>query len=424
MKQFNMDLSSTKRSIVNYCKSLTERAGRVQSKFVADMVYGCIASGSTILADIARALQEPIHLSNTIDRLSLNLSKALSPPIEEAYARHVCALLGSRPLLLVDDSDVCKPHGRMFESLALVRDGSSQKNKYQPGYQCTEIVGLTLENRQPISLFSSIYSSEEKDFVSVNRITDDAIRELAARFPEGACFVFDRGYDRQTLYELFHTHGHQRFIVRIKDNRYYEHKGQCKTAAMIAAAYKGKYGMHIQRWNRDKNRMENQEVSVSACPVRVPHLDMQLYMVLVYRVGMPPMYLLTNMMVKSKAACRQIVGAYTSRWRIEEYFRFKKQCLGFERFRVRSLQAIRNLNRILTYATGWLAGTARRCMFPSHFSSRLIQYGQSLRTQVTFVYYQLHTGTQYLLGKARSGIRKFFPRRKPPNRVQSIFAYM
>ena len=56
------------------------------------------------------------------------------------------------------------------------------------------------------------------------------------------------------------------------------------------------------------------------------------------------MMLATNKAIKSKEDVVSIVRTYMSRWRIEEYFRFKKQHFGFENFRVRSLMSINNLN--------------------------------------------------------------------------------
>ncbi|MCL2576494.1 MAG: transposase [Defluviitaleaceae bacterium] len=42
------------------------------------------------------------------------------------------------------------------------------------------------------------------------------------------------------------------------------------------------------------------------------------------------------------------------RWRIEEYYRFKKQGYGFEKFLVRSLDSIRNLDLLLSMAIGYI----------------------------------------------------------------------
>ena len=56
--------------------------------------------------------------------------------------------------------------------------------------------------------------------------------------------------------------------------------------------------------------------------------------------------LITNRTINSKEDVIDIVRTYMSRWRIEEYFRFKKQEYGFENMRVRSLKAINNINKM------------------------------------------------------------------------------
>ena len=43
------------------------------------------------------------------------------------------------------------------------------------------------------------------------------------------------------------------------------------------------------------------------------------------------------------------------RWRIEEYFKFKKQCFDYENLRVRPLRSIRNLDFLLTMAIGYIS---------------------------------------------------------------------
>ena len=49
---------------------------------------------------------------------------------------------------------------------------------------------------------------------------------------------------------------------------------------------------------------------------------------------------------------------YLMRWRIEEYFKFKKQQFELEDLRVMSLQSIRNLNLLATLAAGYIALTS------------------------------------------------------------------
>lgn len=56
------------------------------------------------------------------------------------------------------------------------------------------------------------------------------------------------------------------------------------------------------------------------------------------------MLLLSNLrMQEKKRLCHIVTKVYLLRWRIEEYFRFKKQQFELEDLRVMSLQSIRNL---------------------------------------------------------------------------------
>lgn len=67
------------------------------------------------------------------------------------------------------------------------------------------------------------------------------------------------------------------------------------------------------------------------------------------------MMLVTNKETKSKEDVIQVAKTYFSRWRIEEYFRCKKQMFHFENFLVQKLEAINALNFYLTLRMTFLA---------------------------------------------------------------------
>ena len=69
-----------------------------------------------------------------------------------------------------------------------------------------------------------------------------------------------------------------------------------------------------------------------------------IYLVLVYGITEHPMMLAINKEITSKEDVSKVARAYFSRWKIEEYFRCKKQMFQFENFRIRKLCAI-NLSR-------------------------------------------------------------------------------
>jgi len=81
------DVYQIKRKAVSFAKSIISKVNQVESKFVTHMIYGILKSGSVILRDIAVALHEPVQVKNTIERLSRNLSRPLSPSILLQYTK-------------------------------------------------------------------------------------------------------------------------------------------------------------------------------------------------------------------------------------------------------------------------------------------------------------------------------------------------
>ena len=147
-----------KRDIINFSKKISDGCDKPESKFIMDMIYGISKSKDILLSSIADALDKKIKKAYTIDRLSDNLTNDLSASVDNNYCNLVMNSLGENPVFLIDDSDIIKPLGEKFEDLGIVRDGSSRNKNYEKGYHHTEIVGLTKNMKQPISIFSKIHS--------------------------------------------------------------------------------------------------------------------------------------------------------------------------------------------------------------------------------------------------------------------------
>ena len=398
------DVYTTKREVIHFSKSLVPKENRVESKFVTQTIYGLLKSGSTILKDIATALNEPIHIKNTIDRLSQNLRRQLSPDIQQNYTQKIVKALGKHPVILVDDSDVIKPHGEKFEALGQVRDGSSKGKKIEKGYLVTEMVGLTANKKQPVSLVAHLHSSVEKDYKSTNEVLFQGLNRVIDCLSEKATFVFDRGYDMNALFHFMYKK-QQDFIVRLTENRKLFWKGKWFKAPVLRDSRKG----HIKTTQpfREAGKEKRETVYISHLNIKITASKNPVNLVLVYGLGKTPMMLATNKLIKGKEDVIQIVRTYLSRWRIEEYFRFKKQHFGFENFRVRSLTSINNLNQLLTYAIGLLGLLADK-LSTSKLSRQLIHNAKALRKDVQFYYYQLAEGIISTLAYARTGIQDWF----------------
>jgi len=105
-------------------------------------------------------------------------------------------------------------------------------------------------------------------------------------------------------------------------------------------------------------------------------------------------------------------------WRIEEYFRFKKQRYAFEDFRVRSLNSIRTLHRILTLLAG-LIGMLSEKRDESVFVMELIAVSRRIykpkkeRAKRKFLHYAIGDAIFTILRKTIVGINDFIAPLKP-----------
>ncbi len=400
MDNFTINNYEMKRDIINFSKKICKGASKPETKFTMDMIYGISKSKDVLLSSIAGALDEDTKKAYTIDRLSDNLSNDLSNSINENYCNLAMDSLGENPVFLIDDSDIIKPLGEKFEDLGIVRDGSSRNKSYKKGYHHTEIVGLTQNKKQPISLFSKIHSSTQKDFVSANDITfegiDKIVNMLNKRKQKGI-FVNDRGYDNNLIFNHYFEKN-QYFIIRLKENRkvYCNHRWHKITA--IRDSHKGKIKMNLLFQGEEK------ECSVSVIKVQITAKKKWINLVLVYGLGETPMMLVSNIPIKSKEDVIKIARCYLDRWRIEEYFKFKKQEYNFENFRVRTLKSINNLNKMLTYTIGLIALLSEK-IGKREFVNKIIKESKSLKDNVYLWFYQLARGIYNILSKAKCGIR-------------------
>jgi len=397
MTNSTTDTYEIKRKIMNFSNKLTRDAGKVQTKFVGDMIYGLAKSRSVLLSDISDALMEPIKKVNTIERLSKNLMTELDQSIKVNYDHEVKNFLGESPVILVDDSDVIKPHGLHFDSLGMVRDGSSPKKNYEKGYMVTEMVALTKRNKQPISVFSHIHSSTEKAYKSTNSVTYEGLDQVISLLDERGTFVFDRGYDMNELFKYMYKNN-QDFIVRLTSRRKLFHKGKWYKSTTLCDARKGKIKTTVLFAG------EKKECFISHLNVQITASRNNICLVLVYGLGKKPMMLATNKPILSKEDVIKILRLYMSRWRIEEYFRFKKQAYDFENFRVRNLRAINNLNKLLTYTLGFISMLSDH-VGKSNLSNKMVKRSKALRSKVLFHCYQISKGISNTLAYAKNGIK-------------------
>jgi len=373
------------------------------------MTYGMLASGSCLLTDVVDQLHEDSKKVNSVERLTRHLNQGIPKAALSSYLHTIRKWIPDQPVIHIDDSDIVKPDGRKFEALGLVRDGSKStgtKNVYEKGYHVTEACVMTKSNH-PVSIYSKIHSSKEKNFTSINDITFDAMARGKAMFGK-ATFVMDRGYDDNKMFLKLDALK-QDYVIRLTAKRKLLFHHKWVAATELRNRRKGKITTPV--FYKGKKR----EAYLSHVKVQITASRKDIYLVLVYGITEHPMMLATNKELKSREDVIQIARLYFSRWRIEEYFRCKKQVFQFENFRVRKLKAINALNFYITLCMAFLALISMKSE-TNLLKVSIIQTAAPIKEKVQFCYYRLAKGISGILSYAKEGVRLWFRTKRPAYR--------
>src|SRR5574344_247666 len=395
-----------KREILSFSNKISRKLSKPYRKFTADMTYGMLASGSCLLTDIADQLHEDSKKVNSVERLTRHLNKGTSKQALLSYLQTVRKWVPDDPVIHIDDSDVIKPDGYKFEALGMVRDGSKStktKNVYEKGYHVTEACVMTKDNH-PVSIYSKIHSSKEKTFTSVNSVTFDAMERGKAMFGK-ANFVMDRGYDDNKMF-LKLDELKQDYVIRLTAKRKLFFHNKWVAATELRNRRKGKITTPV--FYKGKKR----EAYLSHVKVQITASRKDIYLVLVYGITEHPMMLATNKEIKSKDDLIKVARTYFSRWKIEEYFRCKKQMFQFENFRVRKLKAINSLNFYITLCMACLEMLAIESETTA-LKVQIIKTADPIKQKVFFCYYRLAKGITGILSYAKEGVRLWFRTKRP-----------
>ena len=406
MVNFTSNTYQMKREILTFSNKISRHLSKPDIKFTADMTYGMLASGSCLLTDVVDQLHETSKKVNSVERLTRHLNKGTPVKALNSYLSVIRKWIPGEPVIHIDDSDIVKPDGYKFEALGIVRDGSKStdtKNVYVKGYHVTEACVLTKSNH-PVSIFSEIHSSKEKSFTSTNDITFSAMERGAAMFGK-ATFVMDRGYDDNKMF-LKLDELKQDYVIRLTAKRKLFFHGKWVPATQLRNQRKGKIKTPLMY------KGKRHDAYLSHVKVQITASRKDIYLVLVYGITEHPMMLATNKEIKSKEDVIKVAKTYFSRWRIEEYFRCKKQMFQFENFRVRKLSAINALNFYITLCMAFLAHISMKSE-TNALKVSIIQKADPIKEKVHFCYYRLAKGISGILSYAKEGVRLWFRAKRP-----------
>ena len=391
-----------KRDLSNFSEKISKGLKRPKSKFVVQMLYGILAGNKVHLSEIARSLNEKITLKKTIDRLSRNLfSFSEKNMVMDNYIAEVKKQTNEeQAVIVIDNSDITKPCSPKMEAISDVHDGST--GEIRKGYFTIEAAVLSKGKKMPMPVYEKVFSSSENGFVSMTRENLCCLESLSAHFGKNCVRALDRGFDANDYYRHF-LKNDEKFVIRAKKNRNVIYKNKTRNIMDVAGSYKGRYRMDFM-----DERGRKTECKISYIPVKLCEFPAKdLVLVAVCGFGKEPMLLITNLAsTEKKKLCMIAAKVYLMRWRIEEYFKFKKQQFELEDLRVISLRSIRNLNLFATLAAGYIA-VVNAEKEDTIFMSELKECSKRIYDMPKFIFYALGYAIGRVLSVTRSGIKSF-----------------
>ena len=273
--------------------------------------------------------------------------------------------------VVVDGSDLRKPHAREMEHLQPVRrlEGTGLVN----GYPTLNAIGIGSGGRRGL-LYHKLYSSAAPDFLSEPAEVRAAIRSVGAALAplvaEGAevTEILDSAFDDQAVWGEVWDQGHH-LVCRLKHRdrlvRPAPEAPECHLAdlaprlvplAEVAAE------MVVQKVGQPRPKLQPVTATVAAVPLvvtatrRTPagpvvrERGCWLVEVRLSKVRQEPWWLVTDRPVETAEQAAAVFRMYCQRWAIEDAFKVAKTCLGWEDVQVLAYDAIR-----LLVALGWVA---------------------------------------------------------------------
>lgn len=322
--------------------------------------------------------------------------KALASSLSEDYLKTVSPCGGGIAYCLVDQSDLIKKYGRM-EFIKRIRDGSSGDFGY--GYHILNILGSDHRGETLTPLYSELYSMREPGIRSENRKILDAI-SLTRKYVNKGMYVMDRGFDRNILYkDLMSTDTH--FITRLKSQRYL-YIGGALTAPRL---WRKKVGLKYEYLFKSISRQGKRKKKNFRCGCRQVSLDIPgyedktLWLVVMKRVrrGITrsqgfSYYLsfLPEGIQDEKEVVDTVTRGYGHRWKIEEYHRFLKTELNFEKMRFARYEALKTMTVIMMIAAYFIFRCLKRIFLEKIMEGfRKRDWQRYMEGCVKFIYYDL-----------------------------------
>ena len=407
-----MDTTSTtinrfKMQVNKFSGNISKNLGKVQKKFIKEIIYGIQASKDVKLSNISRALKEDIPLIKTEDRLSRNLGKEdLTEELNHQIMRLADDKINEAMVIAIDPGDMMKPYAKAMEHLCGIYDGSEHEGA--TGYHLCQVTAANLEHDKIVPLYCEAYSSEAKDYPGSTEKIIQIINIVKSHIGKKGTWAIDRQGDDIDLIRHFTTESLE-FVTRLTTKRYLCYNGNVNRQVKAERIHTHvKLNHHAHIYISKNGKEEFLHLNYGAITVALPEFPKTWYtLVIVEGFGIQPMLLLTNKSVKiadGKALWR-IVEIYLTRWKCDECYRYIKQSYNLEDFRVMSYVSIRNITVLvhaIAYFTSIYMGVSLKLKI---MVQKIFILSKRFFGVPTFFNYAMADGIFELLKTARTGLK-------------------
>lgn len=412
-----MDCSKTafkvREQLRGFLGIFSPRFSKPVAHFIGQMVYGIQAAQDVKLSQIGRELHESIPIGKTENRLSRNLAlEGLDEALHDCLLDYSARRIREDTLVIIDPSDIQKGYARKMPYLAKVWDGSKGGVGDNLGYSGCMAVACESGARRMSPLMFRLWSSEAPGFKSENTEVEAVVDAIAGKTEGRGIYVYDRGGDRNGLFEAFLDKG-LRFVVRLVGNRNLVWRRKARLAEKLAGKCRMRHRTAVTFLSH--NREVRVQIGFGVLDVRLPDRPgTPLRMVVVKGFGQKPMMLLTNLEgTESYRSLWQVVEGYITRWRVEEAIRFIKQAYSLEDMRLLNYARLKNMAALAvcaaSFAATWMGLGEKLTILRDH----VIDISQRIHEVPEAFYYAIADGIRRLFTRFGAGWKR--ERERPPD---------
>ena len=420
--------SKLKNKILDFIIKISENIWKVESKFSLDMIFWLLSSWNILLSEIWRWLKEKIDIKQTEKRLSnnlLNFKEEYTHEIRDMLLVNNKRIIKEDTVITLDWWDINKGWALKMENLKAIHDWSTWKTPLW--YWLDSIVATNIDkkwNRISTPLNLKLYSTKADNFESQNRESIKAIDEVIKIIWTVWIWVLDRWYDRakniiKELVERWLTFIIRwvwtRDVIRVKTNK----KVRMKTLADIIKTRKR---ITYFEYKTDKNWEKiKQKISARVWyeKIIIPWIKEELTLCVLKKLnGQLSMMMITNKDIKNNTDVVEVFSKYSSRWWVEDTYKYMKQEFKLERIMLKKYKSLQNMMIFLLSAMNFVSEIRRSSRY---FSEIFIEKAKTLNwKKLKYIEHSIVAWMRVFLALNSIWIREFLRKKIKKLNLQNL----